>query len=289
MARESTVPAPQRRGRLRWGDVGARLLVLGYLIVLYFPIYWMVTMAFKRRVDITIIPPRFIFKPILRNFEWLFVHQDIWGPITRGFMVSVASVAIAIVLGTMAAYALARFRWWRQNDLEYWIVSTRMLPPVAVIIPYYYLWMKFRMLDTLTGLGITYLTINLPLVIWLLIGFFRSIPREMDDAARVDGCSPLQAFWYIALPMARGAVGAAAILAFIFTWNDFFFAFILTTVNFTLPVALSSFMTVGLEVKYGEMAAAGLLAAIPSLVLAILARKWIVTGFRGMAGIAATR
>lgn len=289
MERERAAVAPTRRRRTDVGGLAAKLIVLGYLIILYFPIYWMVTMAFKRRVDITILPPKFTFKPILTNFEWLFVHQNILGPITRGFLVSVASVAIAVVLGTMAAYALARFRWWRQDDLEFWIVSTRMLPPVAVIIPYYYIFMRARILDTLTGLGITYLTVNLPLVIWLLIGFFRSIPREMDDAARVDGCSPLQAFWYIALPISKGAVGAAAILAFIFTWNEFFFAFILTAINFTLPVALSSFMTVGLEVKYGEMAAAGVLAAIPSLVLAILARKWIVTGFRGMAGLAATR
>lgn len=289
MERERGVLAATQRRRTDVGGLAAKLIVLAYLIILYFPIYWMVTMAFKRRVDITILPPKFTFKPVLSNFEWLFVHQNIVDPIVRGFAVSVVSVAVAVVLGTMAAYALARFRWWRQSDLEFWIVSTRMLPPVAVIIPYYYIFMKARLLDTLTGLGITYLTVNLPLVIWLLIGFFRSIPREMDDAARVDGCSPLQAFWHIALPMAKGAVGAAAILAFIFTWNEFFFAFILTTVNFTLPVALSSFMTVGLEVKYGEMAASGLLAAIPSLLLAVLARKWIITGFQGMAGLAATR
>lgn len=267
----------------------ARAVVAVYLAFLYFPIYWMVTMAFKQRVDITSLPPRFVFRPVVSNFEWLFSHQDVIWPILRSLVVSMGSVGLALILGSVAAYALARFRWWRQSDLEFWIVSTRMLPPVAVIVPYYYIWLNLRMLDTVVSLIVTYLTINLPLVTWLLLGFFRSIPREMDDAARVDGCSPIMAFWHIALPISKGAVGAAAVLSFIFTWNDFFFSFVLTTIQTTLPVALSSFATVGLEVKYGEMAAAGLLATIPSVVLAMLARRAVITGFRGIAGISATR
>lgn len=279
-------------GRLNWQPVKtgiARGFVILYLVLLYFPVYWMVTMAFKQRVDITSLPPRFLFRPVLSNFQWLFSHQDIVWPILRSLAVSLGSVGLAVAFGSVAAYALARFRWWRQKDIEFWIVSTRMLPPVAVIVPYYYIWMRVRMLDTVASLVITYLTINLPLVTWLLLGFFRSIPREMDDAARVDGCSPVMAFWHVALPIAKGAVGAAAVLSFIFTWNDFFFSFVLTTIRTTLPVTLSSFATVGLEVKYGEMAAAGLLAAIPSVVLAVLARRAVITGFRGIAGISATR
>lgn len=267
----------------------ARVVVVLYLALLYFPMYWMVTMAFKQRVDITSLPPRFVFRPVLSNFAWLFSHQDVIWPILRSLGVSVGSVGLALVFGSVAAYALARFRWWRQNDLEFWIVSTRMLPPVAVIVPYYYIWMNLRMLDTMASLIVTYLTVNLPLVTWLLLGFFRSIPREMDDAARVDGCSPIMAFWHIALPISKGAVGAAAVLSFIFTWNDFFFSFVLTTIRTTLPVTLSSFATVGLEVKYGEMAAAGLLATIPSVLLAMLARRAVVTGFRGIAGVATTK
>lgn len=280
------------RGRLNrqtiWTALGRGLVIL-YLLLLYFPVYWMFTMAFKQRVDITSLPPRFMFRPVLSNFQWLFSHQDIIWPILRSLAVSLGSVGLALIFGSVAAYALARFRWWRQNDIEFWIVSTRMLPPVAVIVPYYYIWMRVQMLDTILSLIVTYLTVNLPLVTWLLLGFFRTIPREIDDAARVDGCSPVMAFWHIALPVSKGAVGAAAVLSFIFTWNDFFFSFVLTTIRTTLPVTLSSFATVGLEVKYGEMAAAGLLATIPSVVLAILARRAVITGFRGIAGVSASR
>lgn len=267
----------------------AGLVILLYMILLYFPIYEMVTMAFKNRVDITCVPPKFFFKPTLDNFTWLATHADISGPLMRSIIVSVCSVGLALVFGTVAAYALARFRWWHQQDVEFWIVSTRMLPPVAVIIPYYYIWLKLGMLDTVAAMTITYLTLSLPLVTWLLLGFFRSIPKEMDDAARVDGCTPMMSLRYIALPLAKGAIGAAAVLSFIFTWNDLFFGFVLTTVNTTFPVVLASFQAVGLEVKYGQMAAAGLVAAVPSLALAFIARKSIVEGFRGIAGIASTR
>lgn len=267
----------------------AGLVIFLYVVLLYFPIYEMITMAFKNRVDITSVPPKFFFHPTLSNFQWLATNADISGPIIRSLIITVVSIGFALLFGTVAAYALARFKWWRQRDIEFWIISTRMLPPVAVIIPYYYIWLKLRMIDTVIGVTVTYLTLSLPLVIWLLLGFFRSIPKEMDDAAKVDGCTPMMSLWYIALPLARGAIGAAAVLAFIFTWNDLFFGFVLTTVNTTFPVTLSSFQAVGLEVKYGQMAAAGLIAAVPSLALAFIARRSIVEGFRGIAGIASSR
>lgn len=273
-----------RRKTYRGAFLG-KVVVTCYLLVLYFPIYWMLTMAFKRRVDITSLPPRFVFQPVLSNFEWLFVHQNLAMPMLRSLYVTVISVSLALVLGAMAAYALARFRWPRQNDIEFWIVSTRMLPPVAVIMPYYTIFARLRLLDNISALAFTYLTLVLPLVTWLLLGFLRSIPKDIDEAALLDGCSPTQVFLHITVPIARSGIATAAVLAFIFTWSEFFFAFILTSVNQTLPVALGALTAVGLEVKYGEMAAAGTLAAIPSLALAILVRRTLVSGFRSLAGV----
>lgn len=156
---------------------------------------------------------------------------------------------------------------------------------MAVILPYYTIFARFRLLDNLWALAFTYLTLVIPLVIWLLLGFLRSIPRDIDEAAFLDGCGPAGVFWYVTLPLARSGIATAAVLAFLFTWGELFFAFILTSVNQTLPVALVALTAVGLEVKYGEMAAAGTLAAIPSLILAILVRRTLVSGFRSLAGV----
>ena len=270
---------------LTLGKVLGKGAVILYLLFLYFPIYWMLTMAFKRRVDITTLPPKIFFTPVTSNFEWLFTHRDLLEPMSRSLFVTVVSVGIALLLGTMIAYALSRYEWPRQQDIEFWIISTRMLPPVAVIIPFYVIFIRFRLLDNLLALAFTYLTLTIPLVTWLLLGFLRSIPKDIDEAAFIDGCTPWQVFWHITLPIARSGIATAAVLGFIFTWGELFFAFIIMSVKFTLPVALVSLTAVGLEVKYGEMAAAGLLAIIPSLALAIIFRNTIVSGFRSMAGV----
>lgn len=270
---------------LTLGQALGKGAVILYFLVLYFPIYWMLTMAFKRRVDITTLPPKILFTPILGNFEWLFVHQNLGQPMLRSFYATVISVGIALLLGTMAAYALSRYSWFRQQDIEFWIISTRMMPPVAVIIPFYTIFIQLHLLDNLWALSFTYLTLTIPLVTWLLLGFLRSIPKDIDEAAFIDGCTPWQVFWHITLPMSSSGIATAAVLAFIFTWGELFFAFVIMSVKITMPVALVSLTAVGLEVKYGEMAAAGALAVIPSLALAIIFRNTIISGFRSMAGV----
>lgn len=283
---QKTLPVPKSQPKkLRSSSLLGKAVVIVYFIFLYFPIYWMITMAFKRRVDITTLPPKLLFEPITDNFQWLFIHQNLMDAMLRSLYVAVLSVLVALVIGTMGAYALARYRWPKQRDIEFWIISTRMMPPVAVIIPFYTIFIQLRLLNNLNALAFTYLTMTIPLVTWLLLGFLRSIPKDIDEAALIDGCSTWQVFWYVTFPIARSGIATAAVLAFIFTWGELFFAFIIMSVNITLPVVLVSLTAVGLEVKYGEMAAAGTLVAIPSLVLAILFRNTIVSGFRSMAGV----
>lgn len=262
----------------------AYVFVALVLVGLYFPIYWLITMSFKTRIDIMTIPPRWFFKPTIANFSWLMHHYSLQSAVVNSIVVALSATFVALALGIPCAFALARFHFPRKQDIEFWVATTRMLPPVAVIIPFYFIWMRLRLLDTRTSLIITYLVINLPLIIWIMMGFFRALPRELEEAARVDGATRWGSFFRVTLPLALPGIGASSILSFIFNWNEFFFAFVLTTTNRTLPVEVASFMAVGLEVKYGEMAAAGVLASIPSLIFAILARRLIVTGFRGIAG-----
>ena len=279
------VPArPARSSRWRLLAPG-RILVYVYLVLLYLPIYWMITMAFKRRVDIVTTTPKLVFDPVLENFTYLFARGAVQESILRSLWVALLAVGLSLVLGSACAYALARFRWFRQQDIEFFIVSTRMLPPVAVILPFYAIFIRFQLLDNIVALAVVYLLIDLPLVIWLLLGFFRTIPSELDDAARIDGCNSLTAFWYIDLPLVKSGIATAAMLAFLFTWGELFFAFILTSLNSTFPVALLSFLAVGLEVQYGPMAAAGVIATVPSIIIALLARNSLIEGFRSLAGV----
>ena len=262
-----------------------RFFTFAYLAVLAFPLFWMLEMAFKRRIDITSVPPKIFFQPVLDNFVYLASHGDTLAPIERSLWISFLSVCLSLIIGAMAAFALARFCWFRQRDIEFFIVSTRMMPPVAVIIPYYSIFIQFHLLDNPIALAFVYLLVDLPLVIWLLLGFFRTIPRDLDNAARIDGANTFQVFWYIDLPLVKGGLVTAGIIAFLFTWGELFFAFILTSVNRTFPVALLSFLAVGLEVQYGPMAAAGIIAIIPSILMAVFARQAIILGFKGLAGV----
>ncbi len=264
----------------------AGILLFIYLIFLYFPIYWLLTMSFKSRVDIMQLPPKwFTFKPILGSYQWLFSRTGLVPSMQRSAIVTVFVVFFSLLLGVPAAYVLSRFNFKRRKDVEFWIFSTRFMPAVVVIIPFYYLWLKLRLLDTIPALVVTNLALNLPLVIWLMTGFFRGIPLEYDEAARVEGASLITVFYKIILPLVKPGIVSAAILAMLFTWNDYFFAFVITAVNTTLTVALASFVTVGLDVKYEVMAAASVVAAVPSIIFVFFARKGIVAGFRGIAGI----
>ena len=175
---------------------------------------------------------------ILDNYQWL---------LSRSAMLSFPSLVVTVLVVFFSALwctsrvVLSRFEFRRKQDLEFWVFSTRFMPAVAVIIPFYYLWLNLKLLDSTFSLVVTYLSVNLPLVIWLMAGFFRGIPLEYDESARTEGATLMQSFWKVVLPLARPGMTAAAILVFLFTWNDFF-AFILTSRNPTLPVTMGSFI-----------------------------------------------
>jgi multiple sugar transport system permease protein len=263
----------------------ATAIISLYLIILYFPIYWLVTMSFKKRIDIMSWPPKWIFKPILENYQWLLSHSNLLAAIGRSFIVTISVVVIALVLGVPTAYVLSRYEFKWKKDIEFWIFSTRFMPAVAVIFPFYLIWIKLNLYDKLPSLVITYLCINLPLVIWIMTGFFRGIPMEYDESARVEGASLMRSFLQVMIPLVWPGLAASVILIFLYTWNDFFFSFILTSQKPTLPVVIASFITQGLEVKYGAMAAVGVIASLPSVIFVCLTRKGLISGMRNIVGI----
>lgn len=254
------------------------LIIISYIFWIITPIFWIFLTSFKIRRDI-LTPLKFIFMPTLNNYKWVISRANFIPAIQGSIIVAISSTMLSLIIGSPAAYSLARFKIPRKSDIEFWILTTRMLPPVSVIIPYYMLWRILNMYDTYFALTLMHSIINLPLVIWLLNSYFRQVPFEYEEAALVDGCSKIKAFFKVTIPISLPGLAVASLLAFLNSWNEYFFAFVIMSSKQTLPIAISSFALYGLEIKYGEVAAACCIAMLPGLILAIFLRKYILQGF----------
>ena len=258
-----------------------RLLLHGLVIVLVliimFPFLWLLTMSFKTDTDIFAWPPRLFFTPTIGNYVAL------WdGNFPRSFansaIASIVSTLLAMLAGVPGAYALSRAAMRSEKSLSLLILSSRMAPPIAFTIPYFLVYRHLQLLDTLTGLIIIYLTFNVSLLVWLMRSFFDATPRQLEEAAWIDGATLWQGFTRIILPLSGPGLAATAILCFLYSWNDFFFALILTrTEAMTAPVAVVNFMNYeGWE--WGKIAAGGTMVMLPVLVFSILVRKFLIQG-----------
>jgi multiple sugar transport system permease protein len=263
--------------RLRWQRRFLFALVTVLVVLIMFPFFWMLTMSFKTDADIFAWPPRLLFEPTIGNYVAL------WdGNFPRSFansaIASGVSTLLAMVIGTPGAYALSRTAMRSEKSISLLILSSRMAPPIAFTIPYFLVYRHLELIDTVTGLVIIYLTFNLSLVIWLMRSFFDATPRSLEEAAWIDGAGLWQGFWRIVLPLSGPGLAATAILCFLYSWNDFFFALILTrTEAMTAPVAVVNFMNYeGWE--WGKIAAGGTMVMLPVLFFSILVRKFLVHG-----------
>ncbi len=246
-------------------------------IILFPPVVLFLT-SIKTELDALSFPPKWIFKPTLQNYTEIFKFSPFTKYILNSLIVASLNTGVVLVLGSFAAYSLARFRFKGADNLAFWILSIRMMPPVAAIIPIYIIMRNLRLLDTPWSLVITYLTFNLPFAVWMMRSFFREIPREIEESALVDGCSIFGAFRYIALPLVAPGLAATGILTFIFSWNEFLFALILTGSRaVTLPVGITGYMK-ETGINWGYMTAGGALALVPVIVFTILAQKHLVKG-----------
>lgn len=246
-------------------------------VILFPPVVLFLT-SIKTELDALSFPPKWIFKPTLQNYTEIFEFSPFARYLLNSFIVASLNTGVVLVLGSFAAYSLARFRFKGADDIAFWILSVRMMPPVAAIIPIYIIMRNLRLLDTPWSLVITYLTFNLPFAVWMMRSFFREIPREIEESALVDGCSIFRSFRSIALPLAAPGLAATGILTFIFSWNEFLFALILTgSKAVTLPVGITGYMK-ETGINWGYMTAGGALALVPVIVFTILAQKHLVKG-----------
>jgi multiple sugar transport system permease protein len=261
------------RGERAAIHVAVILLALAVLA----PFLWLLQMSVKTQEEIFAFPPRLVFAPTFENYRALW-DSTFRRSFTNSAAVSVTSTVLAMLLGVPGAYALSRARFRAAGQLSLWVLASRMAPPIAFTIPYFLAYRHLGLLDTRTGLVVIYLTFNLSLVVWLMRSFFDATPRLLEEAAWIDGASLRQAFLRIVLPLSAPGLAATAILCFLYAWNDFFFALILTRTNaMTAPVAVVNFMNYeGWE--WGKIAAGGTLVMLPVLIFSFLVRNFLVRG-----------
>lgn len=263
----------------------------------FFPIYFWTSVAFRDAKDIFNRPPIiFGFDPTVKNFEQVFGISLGFGfgeqaTVTPGggnfymaprlwdsIVVATCSTALAVLVATLAAYALSRMTFRGRHQFVSFVLSTRMMPPVAVAVPMFFMFKEFRLLDTYTGVILAHTLMNLPLAVLLLKSFFDDIPAEIDESAIVDGASRWTIFRRVVLPMARGGIAATAVLCFIFSWTEFLFVLTLTQTSLkTVPVVSSTFVT-SIGTAWGNMAALGAAAIVPAFVFVLLVQKHLVRG-----------
>jgi multiple sugar transport system permease protein len=260
------------------GDVFAHIGTGIILIIVVSPVVWLLLTSFKKPVDVYAMPPKWFFTPTLGNYRTLIFERNFLRYFVNSVIVAGLTTIICVFLGTIFSYVLSRFRFKGRDNLAFWVLSLRMLPPIAVILPYYLIFRNLRLLDTQLSLVIVYITMNFPFAVWMMKGFFEEIPIEYEEAALVDGCTRFQTFLRIALPIVRPGLAATAVFTLIFSWNEFLFALILTGEGAkTLPVGVTGFVTFE-GVKWGLLAAGGIFIIAPILAVSFFIQKHLIRG-----------
>ncbi|ANS67852.1 carbohydrate ABC transporter permease [Streptomyces lincolnensis] len=270
----STVTAPRRRSRLGWNLLG--LLVF---VTAGFPVYWMLNTAFKPAADAIDPDPSLLPTGLtLSNFGRALDIADFWGPVGRSLIVSLAVVVIGMAVGLLAALAISRFAFRGRKIVIVGILAVQMVPLVAMIIPVFLLLNDLGQYDRLTGLIITYLTFILPFTVWTLRGFIVNIPRELEEAAMVDGCSRTSAFIRVVFPLLAPGMVATSVYGFIQAWNEYLYALmLLSQKNQTATVWLGNFTTKH-GTEYAPMMAGSTMMAVPIVVLFLLVQRKMAAG-----------
>ena len=240
-----------------------------------FVFVWMILTGLKTGVQNISYPPEFIFLPTLENFRAVFEQYNFFHYLMNSLIIATLATAISLLLGLPAAYSIAKYR---QGKIGILILIARMTPFVSYLLPWYIIFRYLKLIDSYTALTITHLIITMPMVIWLMVSFFESMPGELEDAAMIDGCSRWQSFILIVLPLMRNGIATSAIMAFIFSWNQFLFSLILSGPKTkTVPVAVYNFISYG-KIDWAGIGAAATLIVLPVSIFAFFVRKSIVQG-----------
>ena len=257
----------------------SRIVVLTlFLIFVLAPLYWVFVTSIKPSDDYLAVPPVwFPDHPTMVHFTAaLFDYRGLQG-LVNSLIISISATALSCLVGTLMAYSLARFNTGGQH-LSFWVLSQRFLPPIAIILPLFLNYRLMGLQDTHIGMILAYTVFTLPVGVWMMYAYFRQMPRSLEEAALVDGCTRWGAMWSVGIPLAAPGIVAAAVFIFIACWTEFFFALVLTSRNaFTLPTVFRSFLSFQ-GAQYGEASALAIVSLVPSIILGVLVQKHLVRG-----------
>ena len=252
--------------------------ILLFAVWCLFPIYWLLSTSLKTNLQTNSKPPIFIFKPILDNYKLIIQDFDIWYIFFNSLIIDSGTTFFSLFFGVPAAYALAKFKFKGNTDFSFWILTTRMAPPIAMLIPFYVMYNKLGILDTHIGLILAHISLNLSLVVWIMRGFFEDLPKDIEESSYIDGASYLSTFYRISLPISRNGIVAVGILCFLFSWNEFLMALILTDDSAkTVPVGISKFVGFQL-IKWAELAASAIFMIMPIFIFLVFFQKQLIKG-----------
>jgi sorbitol/mannitol transport system permease protein len=247
-------------------------------IIMFFPIFWMLLAGFKTEIDAVTTPPLLVFEPTLENYDAVQQRANYINSATNSVLISVGATLLALALSIPAAYAMAFFPTKRTRSTLLWMLSTKMLPPVGVLVPIYILFRDLGLLDTKIGLIIIYGLINLPIVVWLLYTFFKDVPKEILEAGRIDGARPRQELFYLLMPLAVPGIASTALLSIILCWNEAFWSLNLTTSDAAPLTAFIASFSAPEGLFWAKLSAASTMAIAPILVFGWLSQRQLVRG-----------
>lgn len=251
------------------------------LVILFFilPLFWLFTTAFKFGREAFAIPPKWlIFEYTLKNFQEVWQNSQITLFLTNSIIISAGATLLSLLLGVPAGYAIARSKSRLINGSSYFFLLLLMIPPIAMLIPFYLLMRDLRLLGTYAAVILLDTAFDASFVVWMMRSYFKDVPQEMEEAALVDGASHFQAFFRIALPLSIPGIVASALYCIIFSWNDFLFALMLTSpATKTMPLGiLATFSAV--EISWGRMAVMCIFAMIPAMIISLFLNRYFVQG-----------
>ena len=262
---------------VRAKDVGLLLAALGFVLFSMAPLVWMTLGAFKTTAEIISIPPGWL--PDFRHLDnFVQLLRENYPYLINSIVVTLGATALAMVLSVPTAFGLVNFRMRGSNALADWILSTRMMPPIAAAVPLFVIFRNLGLLDSIWALIIAYAGFNIPFAVWVSMSFLRRVPKEVLEAARLDGCSWFDLLVRMALPLSVSGLVTVATFVFIFSWNEFLLALFLTTRNArTFPIVVSSFISTG-KVYWDFIAAASVVQIIPPVIFTLFMQRHIVSG-----------
>lgn len=278
MSTASLPASPLERGTKKARVVVWIVLAVGLVWTLV-PLLWMFSSSFKSSTDVTSASPKLFFAPTFDNYLNLFTGANNLTPYLWHSVVAAGlSAALAVAIGALAGYGLAKTQMRGKKHLSFWIISTRMAPIAAVVLPLFLIFRQLGLIDSIPGLVLAYLTFDLPFAIWLMSAFFADLPPSLEESALVAGCSRWQAFWQVILPLTKSGLVTTFVLCLVFAWNDYAFALVFSGPNSqTLPIAASQLVT-QTGIDWGQLCAIGTFVVVPMMLAGLAVRRWLVTG-----------